>query len=245
MTSQVKFIIALCVLLNTLATVQGYQFTVGPVGDVSIEKLEATLTVPEFSKVCQQLLSAGIINQAGNYSYENDLSSGNPGKWQVDMRRNHDYIETDDMILPGDKIYSLFEYNSATSMITNNATVIPGPASINAGLKERYISQQESFPTNASAVVKFNVARLYVSLCSGATWDFGPVLWENVTITSETTDTWWCNQAWEASEDLHITGGVSKFWGERDQTICSYDYMYWEPAKTGNYTKMAKRHIRW
>ncbi|KAJ8064817.1 hypothetical protein OCU04_007125 [Sclerotinia nivalis] len=232
MTSQAKLFLASCVLLlNTLVAVQGYEFTVGPKADVPIMKFEAILTVPPFSKDGRHLFAAGLTNQAKNYAFENRLSDHNPGKWEVDLMRDHGGIATDNNILPGDKIHTLLEYNHANQITTNNVTVIPGPESIKAGLKTKFKTQAANIQQEAPTVGKLNVARLYVGLSRGGVWDFGPILWEDVIITSETTDPWWCNDAWKASDDLQVTGRVTMFWGDGDKTNCQYEHMTWEPSK--------------
>ncbi|APA07895.1 predicted protein [Sclerotinia sclerotiorum 1980 UF-70] len=209
MTSQVKLFLASCLfLLNTLLIVQGYEFTVGPKADVPIVKFEATLTVPPFSKDGRHIFVAGLTNQAKNYAYENRLGDHNPGKWEVDLIHDHGGISTENNILPGDKIHTLLEYNQADQFTTNNFTIIPGPDSIKAGLKTRFTTQaanirewnckyflyassvdldtEQEVPTAG----KLNVARLYVAFSKGGVWDFGPIIWEDVTITSQTTDPW-------------------------------------------------------
>ncbi|QSZ35632.1 hypothetical protein DSL72_008502 [Monilinia vaccinii-corymbosi] len=211
MASQI--LVALCVLLlNMLVNVQGYNFTVGPSADDPITKFEATLTVPPFS-------NAPNDNKAGT--------------WAVAMRNsNYGAYATDDKIFPGDKIYSIFEYNRETLVTTNNVTIIPGAASIKAGLKQRNYNRYDNIQTNTPAAGLLNVARLRFLLGGNASWDFGPIIWENVTITFATTDPSWCSHGWKASDDLNVTGRVTLYWGEGDQTHCEYKYMSWEPAKT-------------
>ncbi|RAL67579.1 hypothetical protein DID88_008334 [Monilinia fructigena] len=193
MTPQVKVLVTLCILLlKALVDAQSYDFTVGPSADVPIAKLKTMFTT---------ILS-------------NDHNSGT---WEVDMQHDNGALATDNKILPGDTIYSVFEYNSETLVTSDNVTIIPGPAK-----------------TTSLAAGKLNVARLRVWLGVDTPWDFGPIVWNNVTITSQTTDPWWCNDAWKASDNLNVTGRVTMFWGEGDKTICEYEYMSWEPTKKGN-----------
>ncbi|KAA8572568.1 hypothetical protein EYC84_003172 [Monilinia fructicola] len=235
MTPQVKILFALCILLfKALVDAQSYEFTVGPSADVLITKFEASLTVPPFSKSGLHLFASGLTNQAKSYVYDNSLNDHNSGTWEVDMQHDNGALATDNKILPGDTIYSVFEYSSGTLVTSDNVTIIPGPASIKAGLKERTSSRQDSLQKTSPAAGKLNVARLRVWLGADTPWDFGPIVWKNVTITSQTTDPWWCNDAWKASDNLNVTGRITMFWGEGDKTICEYQYMSWEPTKKGN-----------
>ncbi|TGO22780.1 hypothetical protein BPAE_0155g00180 [Botrytis paeoniae] len=234
MASQVKFFVALCfILINVLVNVQGYEFTIGPHADVDITKFEATLTVPPFSKDGRHQFGAGCTNQAHNYAHENRLSDHNPGKWEVDMMHGSVGIATDNNILPGDKIHSTFEHNTATHVTINNVTIVPGPQSINAGQKTRTKIDVVNIPQEVPTAGKLNVVRLYFRPSGGAVWDFGPIVRENVIITSRTTDASWCSRSWKISDDLSVTGG-NVYWGEGDQTMCQTDRMTWEPSKKGN-----------
>ncbi|CAD6439895.1 04a4f238-aea1-403a-8f9a-f61f271fefb7 [Sclerotinia trifoliorum] len=189
-----------------------YEFTVGHKADAPISKFEATLTVPPFSKDGRHIFVAGLTNQAKNYAYENRLSDHNPGKWEVDLIHDHGGIATENNILPGDKIHTLLEYNQA-------------------GLKTRFTTQAANIQQEAPTAGKLNVARLYVAFSKCGVWDFGPILWEDVTISSQTTDPWWCNDVWKASDNLQVTGRVTMFWGNGDKTNCKYEHMTWEPSK--------------
>ncbi|TGO14882.1 hypothetical protein BTUL_0047g00440 [Botrytis tulipae] len=234
MASQVKFLIALCfILINVLVNVQGYEFTIGTHADVDITKFEATITVPPFSKVGIHKFGAGCTNQSHSYAHENRLSDHISGKWEVDMMHGTGGIATDNNILPGDKIHNTIEYSTDSHVSINNITIVPGPQSISAGQKTRTKTDVVNIPQEVSTAGKLNVVRLYFRPSAGSVWDFGPIVWENVIITSRTTDSSWCSDSWKISDDLKITGG-NKFWGEGDQTMCQYDRMTWEPSKKGN-----------
>ncbi|ESZ95309.1 hypothetical protein SBOR_4306 [Sclerotinia borealis F-4128] len=87
MASQVKFLIALCVLLlNALVTATNYDLFFQAGADIAMTKFEGTVTVPAFAKTGAHFFSAGLKNQDHSYGYENVLNDHNAGEYEVDIQ---------------------------------------------------------------------------------------------------------------------------------------------------------------
>ncbi|KAF4636270.1 hypothetical protein G7Y89_g1828 [Cudoniella acicularis] len=112
-------------------------------------------------------------------------------EWTVDSQDN--YNKTDDVaVYPGDSIDILFSLDVNSGEWLDQWTTTPGSDGTAAG--EQFTAASFMAPeSQLAAFGPLTQALFIIELQEGATWNFGPLTFSDITIQAQTTGTDWCS----------------------------------------------------
>ncbi|TVY29429.1 hypothetical protein LHYA1_G001862 [Lachnellula hyalina] len=182
-----------------------------------ITRFQSTMVVPSTPGGGLHAVWPGLENESEGFVFQSVLSDSNgAGSWTffVEYCCNPNYVYTPIKVYPGDSITSTFSLDNG--LWTDAWSLAPGAIGSANGQIPQTGSSSNSF-SNEGALTR---GLLAIELKNEGTWDFGPVLWTDISVTASTTSPWCASGYGTTALNYQISGGVQS--SSDSSTTCTY-----------------------
>ncbi|RDW68319.1 hypothetical protein BP5796_08976 [Coleophoma crateriformis] len=155
-----------------------------------VTRFESTMVAPAVSTGSGSHSAwPGLEPESESFVYQNVLiDSGNQWYFFTEYCCSPNVDYAPQLTYPGDTIKSVFDLDTCSGEWTNTWSRTPGSTGSAAGETAGTTVSTNSFPSENT----LSQAVFAIELQNSAAWDFGAVVWSDITITANTTDTTWC-----------------------------------------------------
>ncbi|KAF4631836.1 hypothetical protein G7Y89_g6289 [Cudoniella acicularis] len=144
------------------------------------------------------------------------------------------HLANQSQVYPGDSLTTTYLWDQAHNKWLDSWVSSPGDAGVQAG-STGFIGGITFDPNIAPGHdVAMDTASLNIELQDGSTWDFGPIIWQNILVVAQTTDDSWCTKP-SVTDNMNFQMSVPTSNTANGTTTCYIASMvFTSPTKFGN-----------